>query len=295
VLWVLQRRFSTGIFMLQSASMKNILLLLLLPLNIFAQDPEPVRHIDFVSRKQSGFFNGEVSVSPKRSMLLATFTDFGEKAIYELIRLADGKLVSSGALKSVPYSITWSEDDQMVAMKFKSANATCYEAKAGMKEIFTCAISGDVVFSRNRSLLNPKSESFLYVFGDDITHVYTSKGVLKDSVDIDGYHNYAMGWFDILHNKFNLVSEANDELFTFSKDAKPGETLALKDATDVSGRDLDKDGAKYLCHTDKALVAYDAGTARTLLNYPHKEIASACFTPDGKNVLLTDKDDFIRH
>ena len=279
--------------MLQSASMKNILLLLLIPFSVFAQAPEPVRHIDFASRNQSGFFAGEVSFSPKRSMLLATFNDFGEKAIYELVRLADGKTIASGALKSVPYSISWSEDEQMVAMTFKSANATCYETRAGMKELFTCAISGEVVFSRNRSILNPKSESFLYVFADDITHIYTSKGKLKDSADIDGYHNYAMGWFDILHNRFDLVSESNDELFTFLADAKPSENFPLKDATEVSGRDLDKDGAKYLCHSDKTLLAYDAATAKTILNYPHQDIASACFTPDGKNILLTDKNDFI--
>ena len=273
--------------------MKNILLLLLIPFAVFAQDPEPVRHIDFVSRKQVDFFVGEISVSPKGTMVLATFNDFGEKAIYELVRLTDGKLLASGNLKSIPFSISWSEDEQMVAINFKSANVTCFETKPGMKELFTCGISGEVAFSRNKSILNPKSESLLYVFGEDVTHIYTSKGILKDSADIDDYHNYAMAWFDILHNKFVLLGQSYDELFTFSSAAKSVSNFPLTGAVNISGKNIDKDGGRYICQTDNSLLMYDASTGKSMLLYPHNAIVSACFTPDGKNILLIDKNDFI--
>ncbi|HMC99016.1 MAG TPA: hypothetical protein VKH37_02655, partial [Ferruginibacter sp.] len=103
--------------------MKRFLFFLLLPITAFAQDIEPARHVDFASRKQTGSFIGLMSISPKGNMLLATFSDFGTRHVYELINLADGKTISSGDLRGIPDQVSWTEDERLLAMSFEKGNS----------------------------------------------------------------------------------------------------------------------------------------------------------------------------
>ncbi len=265
----------------------KLFFLMLIVIGGFAQ--EPVRHYDFALRKEPGLFGGEMSVSPKGSMLLATFNDFDKKVKYELINLFDGKIISGGKLDAIPYSIAWSEDEKLAAMTFKSVNPACFDVKAGMKKLFTCQAEGEVAFTRNRSLLTPNSDPLLFVLGDDMIRIYSSKGILKNSVETNDFYSASMGWFDFQNNRFVFLSSTDDELAVFSAQGKNVSNLPLTDIGIVSGKAVNPDGSKYICFGENEMILYDAGTGKTLLRQTIKDISAVCFTPDGKNILIADK------
>ena len=272
--------------------MKAILFALLFPLAAFAQDIKPTRRIEFASHKQPGLAIGLMSVSPKGNLLLATFNDFDKKAVYELFSLIDGKTISAGDLRGIPNSVSWSEDEKLAAITFSKGNPGCFNVRSGMKEIFTCGSEGEVAFSRNTSLI-AKPEPQLYMFGQDAVYIYSINGKIKDSVEKDNdFKTYEAAWFDMVNKKFNVLSELDAEIVTYTVAGKGAGTTPLNDATDISETVVDKDGSKILVCTKTGLLVYDLANGKKTLDHPHAEVTAACFTPDSKSIMMRDKDKF---
>ncbi len=259
------------------------LFVLLLPFSLLAQNP--IRHMNFPSRDKAGYTLGEINLSPNGTMIMATFIGTDDATAYDLVNVADGRLLSSGKLPSRPYTIIWNEDESLVALKYKSGNPECFDVRNGFKKIFTCSADGEIAFTKNRSLLK-KDPVLLYVFGDDAVRIYTSTGQLKDSVQLDDYDSYAYAWYDAINDHFNLVKSTEDEISIFSKKAEAVKTNTITAATLVDGREVNKDGNKYLYYTNDALWDYDAATGKQALNYKGNDISAAAFTPDSKNVII---------
>jgi hypothetical protein len=260
---------------------------LLLPFQLVAQ--KPLRHYDFISRKQTGLYVGEFSISPKGNMLLATFNDLDKKAVYELVNISNGKMLSTGPLPSIPFTIAWSDDEKMVAIGYRKTSPVCYDVYAGMKKIFSTQAQGEPVFSGNDQLLNTNFSPELFVFADETIYRYNGKGNLLDSIKTYEYSSYERAWFDRLHNRFVLVWDGIEKLAGFSmKDKKLqpiGGTLSDTYASNVAA---DKDGSKFYFYDDNDLYVHDAGDGKRITNYHFNKIATACFTPDSKNILVVD-------
>jgi WD40 repeat protein len=266
--------------------MKYFFLVLLFPFQLVAQ--KPIRHYDFASRKQTGLFVGAFSISPKGNMLLATFNDLDKKVVYELVNTSTGKLIGTGPLPAKPLTIAWTDDEKMVAISY-STNAVCYDVNAGMKKIFSTRMDGDAVFSRNSSLLVKNFSPDLYVFGDERVYRYDSKGVLMDSTRTNMFPYYTGIWFDLLHDCFVMAEDEAAKLSAFSvKDKKLqliAGTLSNGNASHIAA---DKDGSKFFYYDENDIYVHDAGNAKKITNYRFNKIASACFTPDSKNILVLD-------
>jgi hypothetical protein len=267
--------------------MKYAILFFLLPFQLVAQ--KPLRHYDFVSRKQPGMYVGEFSISPKGTMLLATFNDFGKTAVHELVSTSNGIMLSQGALPSIPHTITWTSDEKMVAISYRDGSVICYEMHGGMKKIFTASREGLPVFSRNAQLLRTNFVPELFVFGEETIFRYNLKGTLLDSVDTDDFLMYDGAWYDLLRNRFVLATDGIEGLLAFSPNEKKIASVA-SDISTAPGSDVvaDKDGSIFFFDADNTLYVHDAANGKKITQYRFDKIVAASFTPDSKKVLVFD-------
>lgn len=267
--------------------MKHILLLMIIPTIVFAQEPKPIRHYDLANKDKKGFFSGEMSISPGGKYLIATFNDMADKSVYELINLSNMKLVSSGSLISIPFNIAWKEDEKLVAMEFKKGNVACYNVDNLNKPLFETRLSGVPVFGRKYVYAANSGEPPLFVLGADSLHAYETQaphGFLK-GYEFEGLHSFEYGWFDLITKKLEMLDGSRTELSVCSKDGAVAPPVKLDPMGSIKDHAVDNEGTRFLLYDELGLKVFDT-YGKLYTSYDAAGITAACFVNGARTVAF---------
>lgn len=260
------------------------ILILFLPFFVRAQDP--VYTATFQKSPSLSVGAQDASFSPRGTWLLFTYASLGGKSYYELFHLPTRKRTGSGELPGTVYSVTWSEDEQQVALSLAGRKVLVAAVNSGFKPLYTTSQEGEPVFRKNTLLLGPRTPQPLYLFGFDSIQVIDPSGRLLRAYETEEYNSYVAGWFDLLRNRFALLDVSGDKYDLYSDKGELKGTFPLPKLRISSGHAPTADGALFLYHNSDSLIAVETATGRILLRISPGQLASACFTPDNKAVLL---------
>lgn len=262
----------------------RLLLILFLPMLLQAQ--APVYTTSFLKNPSQAYGSQEASFSPRGSWLLVTYSALAGKSFYELYHLPSRKRTATGELPGSIYSIAWSEDEQRAALSLPGGKVLVASVEKGFRPLFTTAQEGEPVFRKNTLLLGPRTAQPLYLFGMDSIQVIDPSGKWLRAYETEDFNSYQAGWFDLLRNRFALMDISGDQYYLFSDKGEPKGSFPLPKLTILTGLRATADGALFLYHNSDSLLVVETVTGRQLLRIGGKKLASACFTPDNKAVLL---------
>ena len=266
---------------------------MLLPLTVIAQ--QPVRQFDFVSRKQSGLFSEQTSISNSGDLLLVTFNDLAKKSVFELTKLSNGQLLATGNLEeAIPHRIIWSPDDEYLIIEYIGINPVCYDV-INMKKLFVVSREGTACFMNTSLLLNSqKKPPEIFLFNEAASYRFTIKGQLIDSIEHDDYYSATDAWYNIAHRNFVALDDNGDGLHTYSTTGKYDKLLPISGVNFYDyNTSINKDGDAILFYNKQEFSIIDANTGKTILHINTDKLQAACFTPDKRNILYKTDDSLV--